>query len=312
MTQLLHMPAGSEIMLRSSLVTLKHKPFVGPRVARSGRHCCVCQAQTEVDTAKQTIHTDRRQQLTRQEEVAAQPAPRSPFNTGSMDITTAGATASLCGHSIPAEKTIVILRHGMTTWNEEQRIQGSSDGSDLTVHGEAQAARCREAISHMQFDSCFSSPIKRARSTTEIIWQGRGREGPCIYLDSLKEAHLGWMEGMTQVDAATNHTKDFTTWRERPAEFNFDGRYPLLEVFDRAAEAWKEILEAPGSSHLVITHKSMMRAFLCTALALPPTSFRAVDIHNGGVSIFRVNKRGEAMLTNMNMTAHMHHDDVFY
>lgn len=30
--------------------------------------------------------------------------------------------------------------------------QGSSDGSDLTVHGEAQAARCREAISHMQFD----------------------------------------------------------------------------------------------------------------------------------------------------------------
>lgn len=31
----------------------------------------------------------------------------------------------------------------------------------------------------------------------------------------------------------------------------------------------------------------MMRAFLCTALALPPTSFRAVDIHNGGVSIFR-------------------------
>lgn len=30
-----------------------------------------------------------------------------------------------------------------------------------------------------------------------------------------------------------------------------------------------------------------MRAFLCTALALPPTSFRAVDIHNGGVSIFR-------------------------
>lgn len=41
------------------------------------------------------------------------------------------------------------------------------------------------------------------------------------------------------VEAATNHTEDFKTWRERPAEFHFDGRYPLLEVFDRAAEAWK-------------------------------------------------------------------------
>ena len=48
-----------------------------------------------------------------------------------------------------------------------------------------------------------------------------------------------------------------------------------------------EILEASGSSHLVITHKSMARAFLCTALALPPTSFRSLDMNNGGVSIFR-------------------------
>jgi broad specificity phosphatase PhoE len=44
---------------------------------------------------------------------------------------------------------------------------------------------------------------------------------------------------MPAAEAATNHREDFATWRERPAEFNFDGRYPLLEVFDRAAEAWK-------------------------------------------------------------------------
>ena len=44
---------------------------------------------------------------------------------------------------------------------------------------------------------------------------------------------------MGAAEAATNHREAFTTWRERPAEFNFDGRYPLLEVFDRAAEAWK-------------------------------------------------------------------------
>lgn len=63
--------------------------------------------------------------MTRDNKVPDTAAPRSPFNTGSMDITTAGATASLCGHPIPAEKTIVVLRHGMTTWNEQQRIQAS-------------------------------------------------------------------------------------------------------------------------------------------------------------------------------------------
>lgn len=56
---------------------------------------------------------------------------------------------------------------------------------------------------------------------------------------------------------------------------------------DTALSCSAEILEAPGSSHLIITHKSMARAFLCTALALPPTSFRSLDMNNGGVSIFR-------------------------
>lgn len=48
-----------------------------------------------------------------------------------------------------------------------------------------------------------------------------------------------------------------------------------------------EVLEAPGSTHLMVTHKSILRALLCIALGLPPTSFRAFDIHNGGICNFR-------------------------
>ena len=48
-----------------------------------------------------------------------------------------------------------------------------------------------------------------------------------------------------------------------------------------------EVLEAPGSTHLMVTHKSILRALLCVALGLPPTSFRAFDIHNGGICNFR-------------------------
>ena len=48
-----------------------------------------------------------------------------------------------------------------------------------------------------------------------------------------------------------------------------------------------EILEAEGTHHLVVTHKSILRALLCVALNLPSTSFRAFDIHNAGVCTFR-------------------------
>ncbi|DBA80959.1 TPA: hypothetical protein ACH3X2_007175 [Trebouxia sp. C0005] len=285
------------------------KPFayVSHHHGNSRSRCQHTTASTETSREQQL---QQREHLTRAEEVPDRPAPRSPFNTGSMSITTAGATQSLCGHDLPAEKTIVIVRHGLTTWNEQSRIQGTADDPDITPYGEEQAVRVRNALSRMHIDSLFSSPLKRARTTSEIIWQGR--EGSCIYTESLKEAPLGWLEGMTNADAAKKDPEQFEIWRKDPAKFSFDGRYPLLEVYDKAKEAWKEILEAPGSSHLVITHKSMARAFLCTALALPPTSFRSLDMNNGGVSIFRVNKRGEPMLTNMNLTAHEHYDGVFY
>jgi broad specificity phosphatase PhoE len=48
-----------------------------------------------------------------------------------------------------------------------------------------------------------------------------------------------------------------------------------------------EVLEAEGSCHLLVTHKSILRAHLCVALGLPPTSFRAFDINNGGICTFR-------------------------
>lgn len=48
-----------------------------------------------------------------------------------------------------------------------------------------------------------------------------------------------------------------------------------------------EMLEAPGTYHLVVTHKSILRAMLCTALGLPPRQFRAIDIANAAVCMVR-------------------------
>jgi serine/threonine-protein phosphatase PGAM5 len=47
------------------------------------------------------------------------------------------------------------------------------------------------------------------------------------------------------------------------------------------------MLSFAGSCHLVITHKSLLRSMLCTALGLPPRQFRAIDISNGAVCMVR-------------------------
>ena len=42
-------------------------------------------------------------------------------------------------------------------------------------------------------------------------------------------------------DAAKKDPEQFKIWRENPAKFSFEGRYPLLEVYDKAKEAWKGV-----------------------------------------------------------------------
>lgn len=73
-------------------------------------------------------------------------------------------------------------------------MQGSSDLSVLTETGVQQAEKCRRALANINFDRCFASPISRAKSTAEVLWQGRAEE--LVFLDSLKEAHLFFLEGM--------------------------------------------------------------------------------------------------------------------
>ncbi|OVA07778.1 Histidine phosphatase superfamily [Macleaya cordata] len=220
------------------------------------------------------------------------------------------ATTSLTHELLSSSKKVTLVRHGLSSWNDESRIQGSSNLSILTDTGAKQAERCQKALANLSFDQCFSSPISRAKSTAELIWEGR--EEPLVFLDSLKEAHLFFLEGMKNVDAKKIYLKEYTTWREDPANFSVNGVYPVRQLWETAREAWREILSTSGENFLVVTHKSMLRALICTALGLGPERFRAVDVNNGGISVFIINKQGEAMLQCLNMTAHMHCDHVYH
>lgn len=232
----------------------------------------------------------------------------SPLTGGAYDFQR--ATTSLTQKLLSSPKKVTLVRHGLSSWNKEGRVQGSSNQSVLSEAGVAQAERCRMALADMHYDQCFSSPISRAKSTAEILWQERDQ--PLVFLDSLKEAHLFFLEGMRNVDARKRYPKEFTTWREDPSNFCVNGVYPLRKLWETAREAWLEILFTPGENFLVVTHKSMLRALICTALGLGPERFRAIDINNGGLTIFSFNKQGEAMLQSLNMTAHMYSDHIYH
>ncbi|CAM0145493.1 unnamed protein product [Urochloa decumbens] len=242
-------------------------------------------------------------------DVSVQSLPENERPVTGAAYSFTGATTSLTNSILTSSKKITLVRHGLSSWNAESRVQGSSNLSVLTETGAKQAEKCRVALANMKFDVCFASPISRAKSTAEIIWQGK--EEPLVFLDSLKEAHLFFLEGMTNADAKKQYPELYTKWREDPANFHVNGIYPIRELWGTARQAWEQILLTPGENFLVVTHKSILRALICTALGLPPERFRAIDVNNGGMCVFTVNKQGEAMLQALNMTAHMYSDHTY-
>ena len=89
---------------------------------------------------------------------------------------------------------LYLIRHGETDWNKVHRIQGSSD-IELNEYGRELAFMTREGLRHVPFDIGYTSPLKRAKETGEIILGGRNV--PLYEDDRVREACFGAFEGAT-------------------------------------------------------------------------------------------------------------------
>lgn len=54
-----------------------------------------------------------------------------------------------------------------------------------------------------------------------------------------------YVPNLEAVDAKKTYPKEYTTWREDPANFCMDGRYPVRDLWKAARDCWKEILLSP-------------------------------------------------------------------
>ena len=87
---------------------------------------------------------------------------------------------------------LYLLRHGETDWNKSKKIQGLTD-IELNDKGKSQAEQMRDRLRNVNFTSCFSSPLKRARETAAIIVDGKCDIDENILL---LERSFGRYEGM--------------------------------------------------------------------------------------------------------------------
>ena len=86
---------------------------------------------------------------------------------------------------------LIFVRHGLSSFNQEGRIQGRNDLSILTKEGQLQAEAAGKTISSIPIDAIYSSPLQRASETTKIIIDQHQSNLQATYTDELLEVDLG-------------------------------------------------------------------------------------------------------------------------
>ena len=111
---------------------------------------------------------------------------------------------------------LLLVRHGLSSFNVERRIQGRNDLSTLTATGEDQARRMGMALADVPIDAAYSSPLQRAASTTSGILSVRQDGLTPVLDDGLLEIDLEPWSGLTADERAIKDPEGYATWRQRP------------------------------------------------------------------------------------------------
>ena len=185
--------------------------------------------------------------------------------------------------------TLILLRHGQSRWNLEDRFTGWVD-VDLTPEGEAQAKKGGELIkaAGIVFDHAFTSVLTRAVRTCNIALSAAGEAWVPVTKDwRLNERHYGGLTGLDKAETAKLHgDEQVKVWRRSydvppppledggPYDFAADPRYKLVQppeteslktTLERVEPYWNDEI-APelmaGETLLIAAHGNSLRALV--------------------------------------------------
>lgn len=154
---------------------------------------------------------------------------------------------------------IYFTRHGETLWNLEHRFQGWKD-SELTDIGVKRAELLGKRLEEVKIDKIFTSPIKRAKRTAELIRGNKDIE--VIEVEGLKEISFGKWEGMTteEINACEEYIEELDNLFNRPYSYkSFEGEN-IKDFTKRLYKAVEDIVNDNGDKDiLIVTHGMCVR-----------------------------------------------------
>jgi len=213
---------------------------------------------------------------------------------------------------------LIFVRHGLSSFNKEGRIQGRNDLSTLTKEGQLQAKAAGETISHIPIDAIYSSPLQRASETTKIIIEQHQNVLKANFTNELLEVDLGNWSGLTKAEIKNRFPEELSIWQKEPKELTIsreDGTkfQPIKELLNQAENFLKNIFNAYSDSNktiLIVAHNAILRCLILKLINEPSKGFRRLKLDNTSISICNIDFNNwedrQVQIQCLNNIAHLH------
>ena len=193
---------------------------------------------------------------------------------------------------------LILLRHGQSTWNLENRFTGWID-VPLTEQGELEAAEAGKLLKDIPFDIAFTSVLKRACDTLYIAMKTSEQDSlPIIYNKKINERMYGDLQGLNKAETAKKFgDAQVKLWRR-----SYDVAPPNGESLkDTAARSIpyynEEILPQvkKGRNVLVSAHGNSLRAIVMHLDKLNKEEVIELNIPNGVPIVYEMGAEGNIL-----------------
>jgi 2,3-bisphosphoglycerate-dependent phosphoglycerate mutase len=195
--------------------------------------------------------------------------------------------------------TLVLVRHGQSLWNLQNRFTGWVD-VPLTTKGRAEARRAGQLVKGLgvRMDRAYTSGLQRAQESLRLMMDSSGQKLPVTASRALNERHYGYLQGLSKDLTAKRLGQELVhTWRR-----SWDVAPPGGESLEMTAERAMPYFEGPimrdlrrGKNVLVVAHGNSLRAIVKSLDGLSPAEVTGLQLETGVPLVYKIDPRGRVV-----------------
>ena len=213
---------------------------------------------------------------------------------------------------------LLLVRHGLSSFNKDLRIQGRNDLATLTKEGVQQAVNAGNCLAELSIDYVFSSPLQRAAETTRNILRQHKNQLKAKYTNDLLEIDLEPWSGLRKEEVQEKFPEQFRIWQKNPKELilqrkNGEIYKPIEELLLQAENFLNNLIDThPPNTEatiLIVGHNAILRCLVLNLLGDPSQGFRRLQFDNASISILNINSKKankyDVQIECLNSTTHL-------